>query len=110
MLGLPGGFVDFNESMEDALRRETFEEIGIEVKDWEYLLSAPNTYDYANVRYRTCDGFYVANVAQKPQLTLQQSEIAGVKWLPRKQINLEDVAFESMRKALACYLSQCEEQ
>lgn len=107
-LGLPGGFVDFGESMEDAICRETLEELGVEITQWQYLLTAPNTYDYTNVRYHTCDGFFVAHLQEKPELTLQESEIAGVKWLKHPEIQLEDIAFASMRKALAHYLSQCE--
>lgn len=105
-LGLPGGFVDFDESMEEALRRETREELGIEVKQWQYLTSSPNVYDYANVRYRTCDGFFVAELKKKPELTLQASEITSVKWLKRSQIKMNDIAFESMRKAIKLYLAQ----
>ena len=103
-LGLPGGFVDFHESLEQALMRETREELGIHVADWQYLLSAPNTYDYAGVRYHTCDGFFVATLKKRPEFSLQASEIAGVKWLKPGDINPDNIAFPSMRRAVKVYI------
>lgn len=99
-LGLPGGFVDCAESLEQAMQRETEEELGIKVTQWQYLMSSPNVYDYANVRYHTCDAFFVAHLNTKPQFSLQAAEIAGVTWLKPEQINFNDIAFESMRQAV----------
>jgi len=35
LLDLPGGTIEFGETPEDALKRELFEEVGIEIKDYE---------------------------------------------------------------------------
>ena len=63
-------------------------------------MSAPNIYDYAGVRYHTCDGFYVAHLDKKPEFTLQEAEIAAVKWLQPEQVKLQDIAFPSLRQAV----------
>lgn len=41
MYGLIAGFVEVGETLEDAVKRETFEEIGLKLKNIQYLASQP---------------------------------------------------------------------
>ena len=41
MYGLIAGFVEVGETLEEAVRRETLEEVGIKVKNIQYLASQP---------------------------------------------------------------------
>jgi len=100
MLGLPGGFVDANESGEDALRRETREEIGGELTAIRYLCSSPNRYRYGEVEYDVLDLFYTAEL-MPGKLVQDPEEIGGLRWIPRDQVQVEDIAFPSMRAAWA---------
>ena len=52
---LPGGFVDHMESIEEAVERELFEELGMKVKSLKYLNSAPNEYIFSNFSVFTVD-------------------------------------------------------
>jgi NAD+ diphosphatase len=61
-LDLPGGFVNPNESAEEALRREVKEELKIEVGELKYLGSYPNIYQYKGVVYHTCDLFFYSKI------------------------------------------------
>lgn len=54
-LDLPGGFVDHNESVEDAVKRELFEELGMTVKSLKYVSSAPNEYIFSGFSVFTID-------------------------------------------------------
>jgi NADH pyrophosphatase NudC (nudix superfamily) len=54
-LDLPGGFVDHNESVEDAVKRELYEELGMKVKSMKYISSAPNEYIFSGFTVFTID-------------------------------------------------------
>lgn len=103
--GLPGGFVDFDESAESAVRREIVEEIGIEVLDLSYLRSFTNTYHYKGVTYRVLDLFFQARVDDFSRIEIDPSEISDV-WVGEPSENeLEEMAFESNRRALELFIS-----
>ena len=74
---LPGGFVDFDESAEEAAMRECREEIGVEIDNVKYLCSAPNTYEYKNLEYKTCDIFFTADLP--PQFESIEDFIKSLK-------------------------------
>lgn len=52
-LDLPGGFVDYDESLEQALTRELKEELNIAISQWQYFCSQPNTYKYKDITYKS---------------------------------------------------------
>jgi ADP-ribose pyrophosphatase YjhB (NUDIX family) len=105
LLAFPGGFADPGETAEDGLRREIREEVGLQVKIVGYLCSHPNLYEYRGIAYQTLDLFYVCSIVspEDVRLTLQASEIAGSEWRDPKSIELEELAFPSLRWALTCY-------
>jgi len=110
-LALPGGFVDFEESAEEAVVRECREEIGVAVEGVKFLCTAPNTYEYKNIEYKTCDIFFTAELAPQfetiddfiKSLKAEESEVQG--FVSCKVESLEDIekiplAFESARYTL----------
>ena len=54
-LDLPGGFIDPGESAEEAVKRELWEELGMKVKEMEYIISAPNEYIFSGISVFTLD-------------------------------------------------------
>jgi NAD+ diphosphatase len=114
-LAIPGGFCNPDETAEEAAIRECNEETGIVPDGLTYLCSFPNTYDYKNIRYKTCDLFFVAAMEKQSQECLlsrlhpQDSEVTGFVTKPVK--NQQDIrnlplAFESTRKTLALWLEK----
>lgn len=102
-LDFPGGFIDPGESVETALTREIREEIGIQVASLEYFWSAPNRYEYRGVTYNTCDLVFIGRTQQLP-LRLQEREISGYRLVKPADINLQEIAFPSLREALRAYI------
>lgn len=51
-LDLPGGFVDMEETGEEAVIREVKEETNLEVESVKYLFSIPNKYIYSGLKFK----------------------------------------------------------
>lgn len=106
LFDLVGGFVDFDESMEQALIRETYEELGITTEDWQYVCSFPNTYEYDNIKYYTVDAVFAIQLAQQPSIKIQASELLDAQWFHIDNIPYEQFAFDSLKFALQQYIRQ----
>ncbi len=61
-LDLSGGFVDPNETLEEAIKREIFEETHLNVSKFHYLTSIPNIYPYSGIEVYTLDQFFLVQV------------------------------------------------
>ena len=116
-IAVPGGFVDFEESAEEAVVRECREEIGVPVEGAQFLCTAPNTYEYKGIEYKTCDIFFTA--ALPPQYdsindfikSLKAEESEVVAFEARNISSEEDIenlplAFESARHTLKRWLQK----
>ena len=106
-LDLPGGFVDHNESLEQALTREITEELTVTIKpqQFTYFTSEPNTYQYQSITYNTIDSIFTLKLDSKPQIICEPSEIKEVIWIKKSEIKLDELAFESAQKAILKYIN-----
>jgi ADP-ribose pyrophosphatase YjhB (NUDIX family) len=113
-LDLPGGFVDLGEGALDGLIRELREEIGWAppqgesmTKNVRLFASFPNVYPYKNIVYNTCDLFFTCSAPglEEGDLHLQESEVAGVRFLKNSEINYDDLAFDSTRRAIKTFIA-----
>lgn len=100
-LDFPGGFVDPGEPLEDAVVRETEEELGLTVDRGalRYLLSLPNRYPFGDITYRVCDVFFTARLPTRPELSPADDVSAG-HWYQPERVPPERVAFPSVARVL----------
>jgi len=114
LMDLPGGFVDPGEGALAGLFRELREEIGWTppVSDganladvFKLYASFSNVYKYKGVDYNTCDLYFTVNAPglTPDDLRLEKDEIAEVRFLKPEQINLDQFAFESTKRAVKAY-------
>lgn len=93
----PCGYLDFDETTEQAAKREVFEETGIElsyVKFWEFD-DNPNS-NLQNITFRYYSFVYNSNFNLNTNAKSrggEDGEVSEIKWIPIKNINEYDWAF-----------------
>lgn len=83
-----GGFVDFEENLEEALARELTEELGITIKDigeLEYLTSVNEDYPWMGHVTKVMVAVFAAKLAPSVEL-VAQDDVAAIEEVTREQI------------------------
>jgi len=99
---LPGGFVDFQETIEQSLFREIKEELGLEIKDPVYLKSYWSYYPYRKIRYQTlCHAYYSK---QKIKKIVVNDDVSSYCFFNKNEIPFNRLSFGDISLALRDYL------
>ena len=101
-LDLPGGFVDSNETAEEAVIRELAEELGAKTKKASYLFSLPNNYLYSGLTIPTLDLFFKCKLESTENLKASD-DVASFLFVPKSELNPTDFGLESIKKAIEIY-------
>lgn len=99
---LPGGFVDGNESAEQALHREIMEELGAKISTAEYSFSLPNEYVYSGMTIPTLDLIFRCTLADYSNLKAAD-DVEELFFVPIAELNPENFGLKSIRKAITIF-------
>lgn len=83
-LALVAGFVEVGETLEDTVRREVLEEVGVRVGAIRYYKSQPWAFSGSLLV-----GFY-AELDGSPEITMDAAELQEALWLERSELPKED--------------------
>jgi len=102
-LDLPGGFVDDNESAEQAVIREIEEELQAKVTESRYVFSLPNRYKYSGLMIPTLDMFFACKLEDITNLK-PSDDVADCFFVPLNELKPELFGLESIKKAVGMFL------
>ncbi|MDR0713846.1 MAG: NUDIX domain-containing protein [Bacteroidales bacterium] len=104
MFDLPGGFVNIDETAEDAIRREIKEELNLQTGRLRYFGSSANRYLYGGVLYHTLDLGFECSVTDFSPLKADD-DVESCVFLPYGEIDFRQIGFPSIRRLIKQYHS-----
>ena len=81
---LIAGFVEIGETVEETVRREVMEEVGLKVKNLRYYKSQPWSFTDTILM-----GFF-AELDGEEEITLDREELAMAEWFEREEIPVKE--------------------
>jgi NAD+ diphosphatase len=98
-----GGFIDGDESFEEALDREIEEELGLSSSEYSkprYLTSATGTYEYEEEASLVISSIYVAQLSRNAN-PVANDDVAAIRKFTVGAVPLDEVGSNDVRHGLA---------
>lgn len=100
---LPGGFVDTNERVENAVKREIKEELNLEIDEMHFLGSFPNEYNFKGISYFTCDLAFICCLEDASML-IAADDVSEAIIIDIADIDYNNISFPSIVNILKAYV------
>ena len=98
-----GGFVDYQENLEQSLIREVKEELGVIITDIKYFTSQEDRYFFKGINYYTLCAFFTGKVDEEK--IIATDDISGYKFFPKSAIPFDKLAFKGLKKVIRKYIN-----
>jgi len=95
---LPGGFVEFEETVEESTFREVKEEIGVSLKKISYLGSYIDKYQYRGLTYNTLCFVFFGKI--KNEKIIVSDDAKEARFFSKNDLPWKKIAFLGIKKAL----------
>lgn len=97
---LLAGFTEIGETLEETVKREVMEEVGLKVTNVRYYKSQPWSFSGTLLVGYFCD------LAEPGKIQLDENELALAQWFEREDLPLEDDAHTSLTSEMICYFKE----
>ena len=101
---LIAGFAEIGETIEETVRREVMEEVGLKVKNITYYKSQPWSFTDTLLF-----GFY-AELEGSPEIHLDEEELSVAEWFEREEIPINDVSVSLTNEMICAFKNRQNEQ
>jgi ADP-ribose pyrophosphatase YjhB (NUDIX family) len=101
-LDLAGGFVDVNETGEQAIEREIKEELNSQTTIIKYLFSLPNDYEYSKLNIPTLDLFYLCELEDYKNIQ-PADDVSECFFVPIDKIDPHSFGLSSIKTAVEIF-------
>jgi mutator protein MutT len=98
-LDLPGGFIDMDETAEEAVAREVKEETGLIITNVKYLFSLPDIYLFSGLEVYTIDMFFLCETTDTSTLRADD-DVAKLEFIGLQDINPDRFGLSSIKKGI----------
>lgn len=98
---VPGGFIEFNESIEDGAFREAKEELGVALNQLKYFGSYYGPYYYHGFIYQTLIIVLIGKIGR--QTLRPGDDVKAVRFFPLNKLPYDKIAFDGVKRALHDY-------
>jgi len=103
---LPGGHVEFNEPMRDALRRELYEEIGAILKEAQFIGAIENLFDQDSDKKHEVSFIFNVDIDLK-QIISKEAHVSFY-WFPMDKFIEANIAPPALKDVILKWLAERE--
>lgn len=99
---IPGGFMDIDETPQEAISREVKEELGLHIEIQRFINFYPDTYNYKGVIVPLLSIYFSCGLKGNQKIELSD-ELNAYNWFPLHDLP-PNIAFKNARQAIEDYL------